>query len=90
MLLELCDEKELCVANTWFQKKHNKNVSFKAGQFASEIDFVLIGKEQIKYLYDIKTIPCESQHRSVVVDVDKKKMKRVGKMEELSEEGCGN
>ena len=23
-LLEFCDEKELCVANTWYQKKENK------------------------------------------------------------------
>ena len=59
MLLEFCDEKELCVANAWFHKKHNRNVTFKAGEFATEIDFVLIGKEQRKNLKDIKTIPWE-------------------------------
>ena len=45
MLLEFCEEKELCVTNTWFQKKHNRKVTFKAGEFASEIDFVLILKQ---------------------------------------------
>ena len=31
MLLEFCDKKELCESNTWFQKKHNRKVTFKAG-----------------------------------------------------------
>ena len=83
MLLEFCDEKELCVANTWFKKKHNRKVTFKAREFASESDFVLIGKEQRKYLKDIKTIPSELQHRLVVVDVDKKKLRKVLKMKRV-------
>ena len=83
MLLELCDEKELCVTKTWFQKKHRRKVTFKAGEFATEIDFVLIGKEQRKYPKDIKTIPGELQHGLVVVDVDKKKLKKVVKMKRV-------
>ena len=56
MLLEFCDEKKLCVANTGFRKKHNRKVTFKAGEFATEIDYVLIGKEQRKYIKNIKII----------------------------------
>ena len=26
-LLEFCDEKELCVANTWFQKKEQRKIT---------------------------------------------------------------
>ena len=46
MLLEFCDEKKLCLANTWCQKKHNRKVTFKAGEFATEINFVLFGKQK--------------------------------------------
>ena len=31
MLLEICDEKDLCVANTWFYKKERRKVTFKSG-----------------------------------------------------------
>ena len=44
MLLEFCDEKELCVANTWFRKGENRKVTYSAGENESEIDFVLMGK----------------------------------------------
>ena len=83
MLLEFCDEKEVCAANTWFQKKHNRKQTFKAGEFATEIDFVLIGKEQRKYLKDIKTIPWELQQRLIVDEVDKKKLKKTVKMKRV-------
>ena len=81
MLLEFCDEKELCVANTWFQKKLNRKVTFEAEVFATEIDFVLIGKEPRKYPKDIKTIPWELQHRLIVVDVNKKELKKAVEIE---------
>ena len=44
MLLEFCDEKELCVANTWFRKGEKRKVTYSAGGNESEIDFVLVGK----------------------------------------------
>uniref|UniRef100_A0A0L8IFJ4 Endonuclease/exonuclease/phosphatase domain-containing protein n=1 Tax=Octopus bimaculoides TaxID=37653 RepID=A0A0L8IFJ4_OCTBM len=31
MLLEFCDEKELCVVNTWFRKTEKRKVTFSAG-----------------------------------------------------------
>ena len=49
MLLEFCDENELCVANTWFRKE----------EIRTEIDFVLVGKGNRKYLRDVKVIPGE-------------------------------
>ena len=30
--LELCDEKELCMANTWFEKKQQKEIAIQYGQ----------------------------------------------------------
>ena len=79
MLFEFCDEKELCVANTWFRKGEKRKVTYSAGGNESEIDFVLVGKRNRKYLRDVKVIPGE--HRLVVVDLVKKKVKKVVRKE---------
>ena len=78
-----CDEKELCVANTWYKKKEKQKVTFCTGGNKSEIDFVLIGQKDRKYLRDVKVIPCELQHRLVVADMDKRKLKKVVKAEQI-------
>ena len=72
-MLEFCDEKELCVANTWFRKEEKRKVTYSAGEIRTEIDFVLVGKGIRKYLRDVKVIPDELQHRLVVTDLVKKK-----------------
>lgn len=82
-LLEFCDEKELCVANTWFKKKEKRKVTFSAGGNETEIDFVLVSKEDRKFLRDVKVIPWELQHRLVVTDLDKKKVKRLVRKERI-------
>jgi len=76
-LLEFCEEKELCVMNTWYRKNEKRKVTFSSGGNQSEIDFVLIGKENRKYVRDVKSIPGELQHRLVVADMDKKKVRKV-------------
>ncbi|XP_015750822.1 PREDICTED: uncharacterized protein LOC107330774 [Acropora digitifera] len=63
MLLEFCDEKELCVANTWFRKGEKRKVTYSTGGNESEIDFVLVEKGNRKYLRDVKIIPGQLQHR---------------------------
>ena len=75
MLLEFCDEKELYVANTWFRKGEKRKVTYSAGENDLEIDFVLVGKGNREHLIDVKVIPGELQHRLVVVDLVKKKVK---------------
>lgn len=79
MLLEFCDEKELCVANTWFQKGEKRKVTYSAGGNETEIDFVLVGQGERKLLRDVKVIPGELQHRLVVADLVKKVKKVVRK-----------
>ena len=79
-LLEFCDEKGLCVANTWFKKKEGRKITYRAGGNETEIDFVLVGRNHRKYLKDVKVIPGELQHGLVIVDiVGKKLVRRVGK-----------
>ena len=65
--------KEFCVANTWFQKKEQRKIPCNMGGNENKIDFVLVGKNNEKYLKDVKAIPWELQHWLVVSDVDKKK-----------------
>uniref|UniRef100_A0A0L8FGS5 Uncharacterized protein n=1 Tax=Octopus bimaculoides TaxID=37653 RepID=A0A0L8FGS5_OCTBM len=76
MQLEFCDEKELCVANTWFRKTEKRKLNFSAGGNETETDFVLVGRKNIKYLRDMKTIPGELQHGLVVADLNKRKVKK--------------
>ena len=80
MLLEFCDEKELCVANTLFKKTDKRKITLSTGGNETEIDFVLVSKENRKYLRDVKVIPEELQHRLVIADLDKKKLKKVVKV----------
>ena len=83
MFLDFCDQKELCVANTWYKKRDKKKVTYSLGGNDTEIDFVLVGKEKRKYIRDVKVIPGELQHRLVVVDVDEQKLKKSVKKSEM-------
>ena len=77
MLLEFCDERELCVANTWFEKTDNKKITFKSGNNESEIHFILVRKKNRKFLKDVKVISWELLHRLLVADVDQRKLNKV-------------
>ena len=76
LLLDFCDQKELCAANTWFKKKDKRKVTYSSTENDTEIDFVLVGKEKRKYLKDVKVIPGELQHRLAVVNVEEQKLKK--------------
>ena len=65
------------MANTWFRKGEKRKVTYSAGENETEIDFVLVGKGNRKYLRDVKVIPGELQHRLVVTDLVKKRVKKV-------------
>ena len=76
MLLDFCDQKELCVANTWYKKKDKRKVTYSLSGNDKEIDFVLVGKGKRKCLCDVKVIPGELQHRLVVIDVEEQELKK--------------
>jgi len=59
------------MVNTWYQKQEKKKVTFKAGGNETEIDFVLVGTKESKFLRDVKAISWELQHRQIIADVDK-------------------
>ena len=74
MLLEFCNQMNLCVANTWFKKKEKRKVTYSSDGNKIEIDFVLVEKESRKFLKNVKVIPWELQHKLVVVDVKKENL----------------
>ena len=76
-LLGFCDEKELCVTNTWFKKTDKRKITYSAGRCETDIDFVLVRKKYRKYIRDVKVMQWELQHRLMVVDLDKKVLKKV-------------
>ena len=49
ILLEFCNHKNLCVSNTCFVKKEKRKVTYSSNDDATEIDFVLVGKESRKF-----------------------------------------
>ena len=49
-ILEFCDKKELCVANTWFKKKKQRKITYSIAGNEIEIDSVLVDKNNRKYL----------------------------------------
>ena len=69
------------MANTWFEKKKQRKITYSMGGNKTEIDFVLVAKNNGQYLKDVKAIPWELQHRLVVTDIDKRKLKKVVKSE---------
>ena len=83
LLLEFCDARELCVANTWYKKKEKNKITFRSGGNESEIDFIVVRKQERKFLKDVKVIPGELQHGLVLADVDDKKINKVIKKERL-------
>ena len=76
-MLEFCDEKELCMANTWFYKADKRKITYISGRCKTDIDFVLEGEKYRKYMRDVKVISWELQPRLVVVDQDKKILKKI-------------
>ena len=76
-LLKFCDERELCVANTWFYKTDKRKVTYSDGGCETEIDYVLWGAKYRKYVRHVKVIPWELQHKLVVIDLDKKVLKKI-------------
>ena len=56
-LFEFCDEKELWGANTWFEKKEQRKITCSMGGNETEINFVMVGKNNKNYLKDEKINP---------------------------------
>jgi hypothetical protein len=69
--LKLCLAYDLIIANTLFRKRVSHLVTFSSGQHCSQINFILVRREDIHASLDCKVIPGECvvpQHKLVVAD----------------------
>ena len=62
--------------NIWFNKTDKRKITYSAGGCKTKIDFVLAKEKYRKYIRDVKVIPWELQYRLVVVDLDKKVVRK--------------
>ena len=74
-ILEFADSVDMMIGNTFFKKDNEKLITYKSGDAASVIDYVMVKKEIWKNVENVKAIPgeeCFSQHRSFILDLTKK------------------
>ena len=69
--------KESCAWQTLGSKRRTKGKLLKVPVDVKQIDFVLVGEKYRKYVRDVKVVPWELQHRLVIVDLDKKILKKL-------------
>ena len=53
-MIEFCDEKKLCVANTWFEKEKQSKITYSTGENTTVNNSVLVGKSNKKFLKEVK------------------------------------
>jgi hypothetical protein len=69
MLLEFAEAKGLVVTNTWFKKDVGKLVTYESGERRTMIDYVLVRKDERRFVQDVKVIrseECIPQHKLLV------------------------
>jgi hypothetical protein len=70
---------DLFIMNTLFRKRVSHLVTFNSGQHCSQIDFILVRREDMHACLDCKVIPAKCvvpQHRLVVADFCFQRSKR--------------
>ena len=82
-MLEFCDKRELRVANSWFQKNEKRKITYIAGGYKTEIYFVLVGKNRLQKVKNVKVVPWKLQHRLVIVDLNKKILNEIVKKKRI-------
>ena len=78
--LELAEAMNLVILNTQFMKRRSHLVTYKSGRGETQIDYILVRKEDKSAVVDCKVIPSESvvaQHKMVVTDLRSKAMKKM-------------
>ena len=77
--LELAEAMNLVLLNTQFKKRRSHLVTYKSGHNETQIDYILVRKEDKKIITDCKVIPNESvvaQHKLLVADLRLKSIKK--------------
>ena len=76
--LETLQALNLFAINTGFKKRDEHLITYRSGNYASQIDYILVKKERRLKVKDCKVLPLEAvtrQHRLLVADFASKKEK---------------
>ena len=71
-VLEMAQSFEMVCMNTWFQKLDKHLVTYESGGVESQIDYILVRREDKRNVLDCKVIlgeACVKQHRLIVMDL---------------------
>ncbi|WP_218939395.1 endonuclease/exonuclease/phosphatase family protein, partial [Wolbachia endosymbiont of Atemnus politus] len=71
-ILDFADAHNLVITNTVFKKQESHLKTFYSGNAATQIDFVLVRRRDLKFVLDTKVIPYETvatQHRPLVCKI---------------------
>lgn len=71
-ILDLAMGFDLVIANTFFTKETQKLVTYGSGNIKTTVDYVLLRRQDLKDVKDVKVIPgeeCISQHKLLVMDL---------------------
>ena len=81
-LFEVAEAADMKILNTMFKKRRNHLITYKSGGNETQIDYIMVRKEDSKLVMDCKVIPGEpvvTQHRLLIADlrmkVEKKRRK---------------
>ncbi|XP_063851764.1 craniofacial development protein 2-like [Scylla paramamosain] len=70
-LLEMAEAAEITILNTWFKKRQSYLITYKSGQNETQVDYILVRREDKRLVMDCKLIPGEpvmTQQRLLVAD----------------------
>ena len=71
-LLDFCLAANLSITNTFFSKPPNKLVTYRSGDNQSQIDFILVPRNQLKSILNVTVIngeECTPQHKLLIGDI---------------------
>ena len=78
-ILQLCQQNNLKIVNTWYEKKVEHLITYKSGNNSTQIDYILMRKNAGIQVRNCKVIPGEAfltQHRLLCADLTVKNIKR--------------
>jgi hypothetical protein len=88
-LLDFADARGLAICNTWFTKTDSQKVTYESGGVKTQVDYVLIRKEERPLVSNVTVIQSEAcipQHKLVVCEM--KLTERLQKKKEVFVSKC--
>ena len=92
-ILDFCQSRRLSILNTMFKKEKGKMITYKSGGAETQIDYILVRRNDAMKILDCKVIPgeaCITQHRLLCSDLRLDGMKQKGRNKVEKKINSGN